>query len=808
MPDLNKIPGFTELQAITRGDSRIKIAVLDGPADLDRACFQGGNISRVNGYWQQELESINPLYIQQELKIRTLSDRKKALKKTLKQRKNQDIDKSADSKIEASQVSAAIAPSITASSPYSPPPITTIFNGVLEDTNAQLQEQYRQAKLSKNLATLAPPEAPTTVDIIEGLENAITQLEAEIDALKDSIPQPVQERLNGIFHATGIFGTMFGQPGSPVEGIAPYCTAINIPLFETASSDEALSPLNIAHAFNLALKLGVNIIHCAACHPTRTGFAHEMLQKAVKQCQDNNILIVAPSGNNKGEWFCVPAVLPNVLAVGMMKDNGQPANYSNWGGQYQQQGILAPGENVIAAQPGTDEPARQEGTSLAAPVITGISALLMSVQVQRGEQPNAEAVRQALLNSVLPCDPEKVEEPERCLRGKLNIPGAYQLLTGQELIAIQAHPEIKLPSVSESVLKVTEDQIERSVLSSFNISNRKENSLIEASINSPFERTLAISQEFNSLADSGTAKLSNTTVVILTPSELTEGIAPSAASKLVYALGTIGYDFGDEARRDTFKQFMPPVEIDGVMIPANPYDARQMVDYLSQNPSEAKALIWTLNQELTPIYTLEPRQEFSADIYETLIMMLAGQIEPEDSDNFVERVSIPAKTADKTVQLFSGQEVPVITIINTRGMYAWKINNLVEAALQSVAAQVPQANEIAMRKSLTSFLNRVYFDFQNLGKASKDRALNFSVTNVFQAASSFTEPVSRGMQLDSIEVEKSPFCRINSDCWDVILKFFDSENSRRAKKVYRFTVDVSDRIPVTLGEVRSWSLPK
>jgi hypothetical protein len=39
----------------------------------------------------------------------------------------------------------------------------------------------------------------------------------------------------------------------------------------------------------------------------------------------------------------------------------------------------------------------------------------------------------------------------------------------------------------------------------------------------------------------------------------------------------------------------------------------------------------------------------------------------------------------------------------------------------------------------------------------------------------------------------------------VKLKFFDPENSRRAKKIYRFTIDVSDTIPVTLGEVRSWS---
>jgi cyanobactin maturation PatA/PatG family protease len=230
---------------------------------------------------------------------------------------------------------------------------------------------------------------------------------------------------------------------------------------------------------------------------------------------------------------------------------------------------------------------------------------------------------------------------------------------------------------------------------------------------------------------------------------------------------------------------------------------------LSANPTEAKPLIWTLNQELTPIYALEPVSGFAADIYETLILMLEGQIQPENSDDFVERVSIPARLTDRTVELFSGQVVPVISLTNTRGMYGWKVNSLVDAALQTViTGETAPAQEIAMRKALSSFLNRVYYDLQNLGQLAKDRALNFSVTNAFQAASSFSQAISTGMQLDSIEVEKSPFCRINSDCWDVKLKFFDPENGRRAKKVYLFTIDVSDRIPVTLGQVRSWSVRK
>lgn len=61
------------------------------------------------------------------------------------------------------------------------------------------------------------------------------------------------------------------------------------------------------------------------------------------------------------------------------------------------------------------------------------------------------------------------------------------------------------------------------------------------------------------------------------------------------------------------------------------------------------------------------------------------------------------------------------------------------------------------------------------------------------------------MELDSIDVEKSPFCRMDSDCWDVKSSLI--ENNRRAKRVFRFTIDVSDILPVTLGDVRSWASP-
>jgi cyanobactin maturation PatA/PatG family protease len=712
MPNLTDIPGISQIWTRTKGDPRIKIAILDGAADLERSCFQGAKFSQFKPYWAEDIELNDEYYYYLNLYLD--------------------------------------------------------FNKEQKDKKDDPDHDKEEAKKERE-AFFAP------------------------------FPPAIRQRIELSSHATHISSTILGQHGTPAPGIAPLCTALNIPI--SFAGDDFISPVNLTHAINTALKWGANLIHIAACHPTQTGVAPDLFARAVKQCQDNNMLIVAPGGNDKGECWCIPSILPGVITVGAMRDDGQPFKFSNYGGEYQNKGVMANGENILGAQPGTEEPIREKGTSCAAPIVTGISALLMSLQLQRGEQPNAEAVRQAILNSAIPCNPEEVEEPERCLLGKLNIPGAFQLLTGERLephLQPLSYKGVQEPhpqplSYEERGVGISRSQV------------LPGNATLEA-----LPLTIPSGRALETAFPAGDwERESGVAVATIERSEITQGVTPSAASKLVYALGTIGYDFGNEARRDTFKQLMPAVNMEGAIIPANPYDSRQMVDYLSANPAEAKPLIWTLNQELTPIYALEPVSGFAADIYETLILMLEGQIQPENSDDFVERVSIPARLTDRTVELFSGQVVPVISLTNTRGMYGWKVNSLVDAALQTViTGETAPAQEIAMRKALSSFLNRVYYDLQNLGQLAKDRALNFSVTNAFQAASSFYQAISTGMQLDSIEVEKSPFCRINSDCWDVKLKFFDPENGRRAKKVFLFTIDVSDRIPVTLGQVRSWSVRK
>jgi cyanobactin maturation PatA/PatG family protease len=595
-------------------------------------------------------------------------------------------------------------------------------------------------------------------------------------------------------HGTHVASIIFGQLGSPVRGIAPQCKGLIVPVF--ADEGRQLSQLDLARAIEQAVNAGAHIINISGGQLTDEGEAEGWLRRSVQLCQEKNVLIVAATGNDGCACLHVPAALPAVLAVGAMDDQGKPIDFSNWGENYQNQGILAPGENILGAQPGGGT-TRLSGTSFATPIATAVAALLLSLQIQRGETPDPQKVRDAILKSALPCTPADTADARRCLVGKLNIPGSLEYLFGgtvSDTTEAVAASGCGCDGIQQSEVESSDGSPVGDSIEAANIATASINpSQLAVNAIAP-----SIPQSITPSIPPMTSSASNFVTASQAPSEL-------ADSQLVYALGTLGYDFGTEARRDTFKQLMPANSIGDITVPANPYDARQMVDYLAASPSESRSLIWTLNIELTPIYAIEPQGAFARDTYAVLQELLAGQIQGETSEEFVERVSIPGVLTGKTVKLFSGQVLPLIAPQNPRGMYGWKINTLVSAAIETVQTTVGDAQEDAIRRTLGSFLNRIYYDLRNLGTTSQDRALNFAATNAFQAASTFAEAVATGMELDSITVEKSPFCRLDSDCWDVKLKFFDPENSRRAKKIFRFTIDVSDLIPVTLGDVRTWS---
>ena len=191
-------------------------------------------------------------------------------------------------------------------------------------------------------------------------------------------------------------GCMPMQPTSPVrslgnradrfEVLRAACRGLIVPIFSDARQGPT-SQLDLARAINQAVEAGAHVINISGGELSNAGEADPMLVNAVRFCSDEGVLIVAAAGNDACRCLHVPAVLPTVLAVGAMDARGMPLDSSNWGDVYRTQGILAPGQNIAGATPGGGI-ALKTGTSFATPIVTGVVALLLSLQLNRGELPD------------------------------------------------------------------------------------------------------------------------------------------------------------------------------------------------------------------------------------------------------------------------------------------------------------------------------------------------------------------------------------------------------------------------------------
>jgi cyanobactin maturation PatA/PatG family protease len=300
----------------------------------------------------------------------------------------------------------------------------------------------------------------------------------------------------------------------------------------------------------------------------------------------------------------------------------------------------------------------------------------------------------------------------------------------------------------------------------------------------------------------------------------TIGVAPACGctdkKSNIFAIGVIGFDFGSDARRDTFRQLMPRITVatsqPPITMAPNPYDPEQLCNYLDKNPSESTKLVWTLNLDLTPIYALEAEVAYAEDVYSVFRSALRNESLPSTDAKYVSRVSVSGVLTARTVRLFSGQVVPVV-VVQSRGLFTWNETALVDVVVQAIKNTVSEADTDVVKQTVRNFLDKVYYQLRNLGQTSPDRALNFSATNAFVFAEGVAQGILSGSvvpgpknlyTLDTISVSKSMYCRMDSDCWDVQITFFDPENDRRARAVYQFTIDVSDTLPVSLAPTRQF----
>jgi cyanobactin maturation PatA/PatG family protease len=203
-------------------------------------------------------------------------------------------------------------------------------------------------------------------------------------------------------HGTHVASLIFGQPGRSLEGVAPRCRGLVVPIFE--GDNLRCSQLGLARAITQAVKHGAHVINISGGAFVWFGEPCPTLAKAVDTCTRQNVLIVAAEGSEGGNSLDIPATATSVITIGAIDEQGRPLSSKNWDSFHRRRGILAPGSNIRGAtlQGGV---AHRSGASFAAPLVSAFAALLLSEQLKNGLQPDPCAVREALLKTAIPCTP-------------------------------------------------------------------------------------------------------------------------------------------------------------------------------------------------------------------------------------------------------------------------------------------------------------------------------------------------------------------------------------------------------------------
>ncbi|HMB07294.1 MAG TPA: PatA/PatG family cyanobactin maturation protease, partial [Isosphaeraceae bacterium] len=496
--------------------------------------------------------------------------------------------------------------------------------------------------------------------------------------LVDAGIMPVAREGPAAEHGTHVAGVIFAGHGQgPLRGIAPSCRGVIIPVFADGSGGtiRSASQFDLARAIDLAMTRRVSVISISGGQFRPSGAAHPTLEDSVRECHRRGILIVAAAGNEGCDCLHVPAAMPSVMAVGAMDDEGRPLDFSNWGRAYADQGVLAPGQDVLGAAPGGGFVTRT-GTSYATPIVAGIAGLLLSLQLRRGERPDVATVRSAILRGAVGCDQQPFLDCRRLLAGRLNVERSLTLITKGSA------------SMSEAELVAQEGQVMASAVA------QADNAEPTACTPGPAEVQPARSADVRPSPPSSAAR----------PEFMAAGVAPSdcgcgggngkectcgtKTQQLVkaYVIGQIGYDFATEARRDSFLQAMGEEVV----------DPQALLAYLKENPYEASRLTWTLLMESVPVYAIQAAGPYADVAYKRLVSFLEKHLQ-----GHADLSSIPGFIAGTTA-LMAGQTVPVIVPV-VRGMYNWTTTSLIAAVL---GAEPPAER----RESLQNFLDRVYYE--------------------------------------------------------------------------------------------------
>ena len=194
---------------------------------------------------------------------------------------------------------------------------------------------------------------------------------------------PMDDHSHGS-HVAGIIGAV----GDNRIGVAGVCWQVPLMAIKAFDDKGEATVAGVVEAIRYAVDNGARILNASWGQTDRSRTLHD----AIAEAWDAGLLIVAAAGNERSDVAPFPAAFEPAVTVAALNPKGGRAMFSNYGAFVD---LAAPGEAVLSPTPN----ARYDlfsGTSMAAPHVSGVAALIWA---RHAEFTNSE-IADILRNSV------------------------------------------------------------------------------------------------------------------------------------------------------------------------------------------------------------------------------------------------------------------------------------------------------------------------------------------------------------------------------------------------------------------------
>ncbi|MGI6212448.1 MAG: S8 family peptidase [Anaerovoracaceae bacterium] len=173
-------------------------------------------------------------------------------------------------------------------------------------------------------------------------------------------------------HVCGIIGADYGN-GKGGSGIASGHNndLVKVIPIQASADGSSFYTYDLVTALKIAGEKDADVVNLSLGASVRD----RVLEGAIKDLYDKEIVIVNASGNDGSDDVCTPGCMPEVISVNATDQYGEVPYYSNYG---YSNDVSAPGDNIYSTVVG-DGYATLSGTSMASPCVAGVVALMLDV---------------------------------------------------------------------------------------------------------------------------------------------------------------------------------------------------------------------------------------------------------------------------------------------------------------------------------------------------------------------------------------------------------------------------------------------